>query len=291
MKADFKISRTIDKVLSSHPTIEGAGVKLKRAFGPEEVRVLDPFLLLDDFHSTDPADYVAGFPFHPHRGIETVTYMIKGSMEHGDNLGNRGVIGSGDVQWMTAGSGIIHQEMPLAYEGGLWGLQLWINMPSSEKMSQPAYRNIKNDAIPRFNDLEGVEIKLIAGSIDGMVGPVQDMSVDVRLFDVNMVADRTLRIATKRGDSSFAYILDGDMLIDGDLKNKVSREMTAVFSDGDELIIRSGPNGAWLVLASGRPIRESVAWGGPVVMNSKEEVQEALREIGEGTFIKQAPLG
>jgi len=275
------VRRGIAKILSGKPTVEGAGVRLKRVFGYNEVPLFDPFLLLDHFGSENPEDYVRGFPWHPHRGIETVTYMLNGEVEHGDSMGNSGVIRSGDVQWMTAGSGIIHQEMPKKYEGLMQGFQLWVNLPARKKMMAPRYRGITKDQISALKK-EGAEIKVIAGAIEGIEGPVQGLVVDVEYFDVKLAAGKTFERATERGCNVFAYVFEGSGYYDDVL---VKSQQCAVFDEGDT--VRIGANeGLRFLFVSGKPLREPVAWGGPIVMNSEEELAKAFEELDEGTFIK-----
>jgi len=275
------VRRGIAKILSGKPTVEGAGVRLKRVFGYNEVPLFDPFLLLDHFGSENPEDYVRGFPWHPHRGIETVTYMLNGEVEHGDSMGNSGVIRSGDVQWMTAGSGIIHQEMPKKYEGLMQGFQLWVNLPARKKMMAPRYRGITKDQIPALKK-EGAEIKVIAGAIEGIEGPVQGLVVDVEYFDVKLAAGKTFERATERGCKVFAYVFEGSGYSDDVL---IKSQQCAVFDEGDT--VRIGANeGLRFLFVSGKPLKEPVAWGGPIVMNSEEELAKAFEELDEGTFIK-----
>jgi len=292
------------KVLKSKPTIEGAGVHLKRGFGFGEAPMFDPFLLLDDFRSDNPAHYVKGFPWHPHRGIETITYILSGDVEHGDSLGNKGIIGSGDVQWMTAGSGIIHQEMPKGDENGkMYGFQLWANLPSRNKMMNPRYRDIANEQIPEFKLSNGTTIKVIAGEISGNKGPVQDIVIDPEYIDVTVPANSQFRHPTKKGHTVLAYIIGGQGYF-FDEKNSSTYEdnettrldlqsdplvddgMVVLFEDGDEIIVFTKEKKLRFLLISGKPIGETVAWQGPIVMNTQEELQTAFKEYQQGTFIK-----
>jgi redox-sensitive bicupin YhaK (pirin superfamily) len=279
------MERQIEKILKSQPTIEGAGVRLRRAFGYLQVPFLDPFLLLDHFGSENPEDYLKGFPWHPHRGIETVTYMWNGEVEHGDSIGNSGVIKSGDVQWMTAGSGIIHQEMPKKYQGLMSGFQLWVNLPAKEKMTSPKYRGIQKDEIPTF-EKDGIKIRVLAGKIDGIEGPVRELAVKVEYLDIELAAGKTFEHLTDRNCRTFAYIINGsasarDMAI--------TPEHCAVFTEGD--LVRIGTKeGTRLLLVTGEPLKEPVAWGGPIVMNTRKELATAFRELDEGTFIKTGKL-
>lgn len=280
-------ARNIVKLSKSSPTLEGGGVRLKRAFGPEDAGMLDPFLLLDHFGSNDPEDYKAGFPMHPHRGMETVTYMLKGTMEHKDSTGRAGVINAGDVQWMTAGSGIMHQEMPVKSPGGMDGFQLWVNIPKAQKMMDPRYRDVRKDTIPEIELDSGATVKVIAGSINGIVGPVRDLIVPVEYLDVSLRPDGSFTREIARENNVFAFVFEGGARFgkDGPL---VETEHLAIFGTGDEVKIDAGPEGARFLLVSGRPIKEPIAWGGPVVMNTEEELQAAFREIRSGHFIRSA---
>ena len=275
------MKRKVKQILKGKVTIEGAGVKLKRVFGYYEVPVFDPFLLLDHFGSENPEDYVRGFPWHPHRGIETVTYMLTGEVEHGDSMGNSGLIGAGDVQWMTAGSGIIHQEMPKRYEGLMQGFQLWVNLPAGKKMIDPRYRGITEDEIPVL-EKEGAEIRVIAGTIDGTRGPVQDLVVDVDYFDVELAASKTFERSAERGRKVFAYVIKGSGYVDDKL---VESQQCALFDEGDIVRIKAR-DGVRFLFVSGMPLKEPVAWGGPIVMNTKEELVKAFQELDQGTFIR-----
>jgi redox-sensitive bicupin YhaK (pirin superfamily) len=296
--------RNVRKVLKSRPTLEGAGVRLRRAFGYQHVPQLDPFLLLDDFHSSDPEDYVKGFPWHPHRGIETVTYMLHGRVEHGDSLGNRGVISSGDVQWMTAGSGVIHQEMPKGQEGGLmWGFQLWANLPASHKMMNPRYQDVRSDQIPEIVLYGGVEVRVICGAISGVEGPVQGIVIEPQYLDITVPPATSFRHPVTRGHTVFAYVIAGKGYFDPgrdcyqyeveganyfDLERDcaVGPHHLIIYDDGDELAISTEDEQVRLLLVSGRPIGEPVAWHGPIVMNTQEELREAFDEYRRGTFLK-----
>lgn len=283
----MKSVRGIDSIFPSRPTIEGAGVHLKRAFGPSEVPLLDPFLMLDDFHSENPADYTAGFPWHPHRGIETVTYMIRGIVEHGDTLGNRGSITSGDVQWMTAGSGILHQEMPVAYRGLMQGFQLWVNLPASDKMMKPRYRDVRSETITSISVGKGVDVKVIAGEVADTKGPVKDLVVEAEYLDVAMEPDRQFKHSIKKGNRAFAYVFEGEGSFDPGKKSPIRSELLVVFGDGNDVVVNSGNGGLRFLLVSGKPIGEPVAWGGPIVMNTEKELDTAFRELRDGTFIKR----
>jgi hypothetical protein len=297
-------TRKIRKVLKSKPTIEGAGVYLKRAFGFGDTHMFDPFLLLDDFRSDDPERYLAGFPWHPHRGIETITYMLAGKVEHGDSMGNRGVISSGDVQWMTAGSGIIHQEMPKGDpEGRMYGFQLWANLPKTHKMMDPRYRDVKDEMTPVINRHDGVRIRVICGEVDGQRGPVQDVVIDPEYLDVTVPPQTEFTHPTKPGHTVFAYVINGKSTF-CDQKNPYSYEVEGinyfdlqrdpflgngsliVFKDGDQIKVTTGDFDVRFLLISGQPIKEPVAWYGPIVMNTNAELELAFEEFQNGTFIK-----
>jgi redox-sensitive bicupin YhaK (pirin superfamily) len=279
--------RKVKLTLKSRPTMEGAGVRLKRAFGYADPS-LDPFLLLDDFHSDDPNDYIAGFPWHPHRGIETITYMLHGEVEHGDSLGNGGIIEAGDVQWMTAGSGIIHQEMPKKDEEDLLlaGFQLWANLPASHKMMDPRYRDIKKEEIPEIDFDHGVKVKIICGEVNGTKGPVQDIITEPEYLDVSIEPNSEFRHLVKEGNNIIAYIIEGEAYFDEDNENLVGAENLVIYRDGDQVLIRTTSNNVRFLLISGKPIKEPVAWRGPIVMNTDEELRIAFREYQNGTFIK-----
>ncbi len=279
--------RKIKRISKSVPTLEGAGVHLKRAFGNNDVPLLDPFLLLDDFHSDNPDDYIKGFPWHPHRGIETITYVLNGDVEHGDSMGNKGDISSGDVQWMTAGSGIIHQEMPKGTQEGLmWGFQLWANLPASQKMIDPGYRDVKKDTIPEITLASGAKVKVIAGVVNRTQGPVRDIVIDPEYLDVTVPPDKSFSHVTKKGHTVLAYIVDGSGYFDP-LKNKLlEKESLVIYDDGDSVIITSSDEPVRFLLISGKPLNEPVAWYGPIVMNTQEELEKAFEEYRNGTFIK-----
>ena len=283
----MKDTRKIRKIFKSQPTIEGAGVHLRRAFGFDEVPLFDPFLMLDDFRGDKPEDYIKGFPWHPHRGIETITYMLHGEAEHGDSLGNKGVIHPGDVQWMTAGSGIIHQEMPKGDPKGLMGgFQLWANLPAAQKMMDPRYRDVKREHIPVVNLKNGVEIRVICGDVAETKGPVKDVLIDPQYLDVSVPRDSEFIHAVKRGHNAFAYIFEGSGRFDDQKAKSVVRENLILFSDGDQVAVRTGEEPVRFLLISGRPIGEPVAWRGPIVMNTQEELKVAFDEYRKGTFIK-----
>jgi redox-sensitive bicupin YhaK (pirin superfamily) len=271
--------RSITKIITNKLVLEGAGVKLKRVFGYSEIPEFDPFLLLDHFGSENPDDYIRGFPWHPHRGIETVTYMLSGKVEHGDSLGNKGVISSGEIQWMSAGSGIIHQEMPKRYVGLMQGFQLWVNLPQKDKMTSPRYMGIEKDEVVQISK-EGAKIKIVAGQINGSVGPVKDLFVEVEYFDVELSGEFLHNTEKK---TAFIYVYMG-MLNIGD--QEVKENQCAILDEAGGIKIEA-KNARFLFIA-GDPLNEPIAWGGPIVMNTKEELDKAFEELHEGTFIKDA---
>ena len=280
--------RSVALLLTGNPTVEGAGVRLNRVFGHPEVPKFDPFLLLDDFGSENPDDYIAGFPWHPHRGIETVTYMLSGEVEHGDSLGNEGVIGTGDVQWMTAGSGIVHQEMPRRVEGSLRGFQLWTNLPAATKMMKPRYRDVPADSIPEVSPHDGLKIKVIAGEVVGVRGPVQDVVVEPEYFDITLEPGADLGHPTPSGHTVFAYAISGRGKVGPNCTHTLDRGQLALFTRGDSVLIKASDVPFRFLLVSGNPLGEPVAWSGPIVMNTREELAAAFREYQDGTFIKAA---
>ncbi len=297
-------TRTIKKIFKAQPVLEGAGVHLKRAMGYKEVPQFDPFLLLDDFRSDNPYDYVSGFPWHPHRGIETITYMLKGIVEHGDSLGNSGIISAGDVQWMTAGSGIIHQEMPKGdSNGAMYGFQLWANLPASHKMMDPRYREIKESEIPEIVLDSGAKVKLICGSFGNATGPAKDIITGPEYLDVTVPEKSEFRHATRPENTVFAYVISGHGIFCKERKPFsyqaeginyfdfarepfVSNETLVLFSAGDEIIVETEDQPIRFLLISGKPIREPVAWYGPIVMNTQKELEIAFREYQNNTFVK-----
>jgi len=281
------ITRTIRKVWRSRPTIEGAGVHLKRAFGNQEVPLLDPFLLLDDFRSDDPSKYLPGFPWHPHRGIETITYVIEGDVEHGDSMGNRGDITAGDVQWMTAGSGIVHQEMPRGNaEGRMGGFQLWANLPASHKMMDPRYRDVKRSEIPEVSVEGGAAVKIVCGRVNGVQGPVRDIVTDPEYLDVAVPKGARFTHPVKSGHTVFAYVVEGSASFDMERERQWGPESLVHFGEGDAVSITAEKAPVRFLLVSGKPIGEPVAWYGPIVMNTDEEIRIAFEEYRNGTFIK-----
>jgi redox-sensitive bicupin YhaK (pirin superfamily) len=284
--------RRIRSVVESRTVIEGAGVRLHRAigFGPPEIH--DPFLLLDDFRSDEPKHYRAGFPWHPHRGMETITYVLRGEVEHRDNLGNRGVIAPGDVQWMTAGSGIIHQEMPKGdADGAMYGFQLWANLPAANKMMTPRYRGIEAREIPEVPDPGGATIKVIAGSAGGVTGPVGDVVTSPEYLDVSVPAGRSFTHPTPRGHTVFAYVIGGAGIFDVERHRRVGDRHLVLFDDGDHVSVAAEAEPVRFLLISGKPIGEPIAWRGPIVMNTEDELRVAFEEIEQGTFIKTPGAG
>jgi quercetin 2,3-dioxygenase len=296
--------RRISKVFKSQPVMEGAGVHLKRAFGFSQMPLLDPFLLMDDFRSTEPAHYLKGFPWHPHRGIETITYVLAGKVEHADSMGNKGEIGSGDVQWMTAGSGIIHQEMPRGDAAGkMEGFQLWANLPARQKMMGPRYRDVLAAQIPEVVLDNGVRIKIICGRVGEVLGPVQDIVIEPQYLDISIPAHTIYKHPTIFGHTVFCYVIQGrgffcsekapfaydvsganyfDMLHDGE----VSNETLVLFDDGDHVVLIAEATPMRCLLVSGKPLNEPVAWRGPIVMNTQSELREAFEQYQAGTFVK-----
>lgn len=278
-------TRTIYQIMESQTTMEGAGVRLRRAFGQDHPK-LDPFLLLDDFGSENPDDYMSGFPWHPHRGIETITYILHGEVKHEDSLGNAGVIGQGDVQWMTAGSGIIHQEMPEKTNGLMAGFQLWANLPSSNKMMHPRYQEVKQSEIPTVQIGDKISVKVICGEVEGIKGPVQDIVTEPEYLDVTMQPNAVFKHPIKDDHNSFAYVIEGEGFFDDKKKKKVVKHHLVVLEDGDEIQISTSASKLRLLLISGKPIKESVAWSGPIVMNTQEELRVAFEEYKNGIFTK-----
>ena len=298
--------RAVKRVIQPKPAIEGAGVKLRRGFGFGDTTEFDPFLLFDDFRNERPADYIAGFPWHPHRGIETITYVLAGTVTHGDSLGNAGALGAGDVQWMTAGSGILHQEMPQGYpQGRMHGFQLWANLPASLKMTAPRYQDVAAREIPSVTEDDGTTVRVICGSFRGKTGPVEGVAAEPAYLDVSVPAGgrATLPIDTRR--HAFAYVFEGSGAFrdasepfgvltekDGPVTT-LAREQTGnrslvLFGAGDDVTVRAGEAGVRFLLVSGRPIEEPVAWYGPIVMNTQEQLRQAFEELQDGTFIKHA---
>lgn len=278
------IHRRVIKTVTGKPAIDGAGVRLVRVIGKDDVRDFDPFLMLDAFDSVNPPDYEKGFPWHPHRGIETVTYLAEGIIEHGDSLGNSGVIQAGGCQWMTAGSGIIHQEMPKRAPRML-GLQLWLNMPAANKMSSPAYHDLSAEKIPVVRE-NGASVFVIAGEYRGTQGATRGNYVSATMLSIALEPGASCEVPVASGETSFVYILEGSLSF-GDGENAIGQKTAALLSDGDAVSLCAGPGShARCVLFSGLPLGEPIAWGGPIVMNTDEELDLAFRELDEGTFIK-----
>ncbi len=288
VESDVHPPRGIEAVLPSRETIEGAGVHLRRAFGYQEVPRLDPFLMLDDFRSQNPAEFVAGFPWHPHRGIETVTYMLDGFVQHEDSLGNQGVIRSGDVQWMTAGSGIIHQEMPKHLDDGrMGGFQLWVNLPADHKMMDPRYREVQHATIPQVEASKGVTVRVIAGQVGEVRGPVRDIVVEPEYLDVQIAPGAVFDHPVPQGHRGFAYVLGGRGRFDADSGEIVDSENLVLFRDGPRVRIQALDRPLRFLLVSGKPLHEPVAWWGPIVMNNRRELETAVEEFQNGTFVKR----
>jgi len=297
--------RPVKKIITSKPTMEGAGVKLRRAFGFGETGETDPFLLLDDFRNDRPDDYKAGFPWHPHRGIETITYVLAGNVEHGDSLGNRGNLGSGDVQWMTAGRGIMHQEMPQGDAAGrMHGFQLWANLPSSLKMTAPRYQDVKAAEIPEITDDDGTRVRVVCGDFWGRRGPVEGVAADPRYLDIFVPPGLRKTLPVELGRHAFAYVFEGsgdfraaskpfgvlteksDGVNETLVREETGNRSLVLFDSGDEVTVQAGEQGIRFLLVSGKPIEEPVAWYGPIVMNTQAELQQAFSELRKGTFIK-----
>ena len=276
--------RTINKVITGQGATDGAGVRLVRVIGYNDVKEFDPFLMMDAFDSTNPEDYTKGFPWHPHRGIETVTYLIQGDIEHGDSLGNKGSILDGDCQWMTAGSGIIHQEMPKACNRML-GVQLWLNLPAGDKMTKPRYRDIKNSDIPVIEE-EGSKIYIISGSYKGNAGALQGDYVKPLFVDVELKEGFEWSLAVAKEVTLFVYIIQGEGYFDPSNKELISEKHAVLFGEGDAFHAKASSKGMRFLLLAAKPLKEPIAWGGPIVMNTKEELNQAFKEIEDGTFIK-----
>ena len=297
--------RPVKRIVEAQPTIEGAGVHLRRAFGFGDTKETDPFLLFDDFRNERPADYIAGFPWHPHRGIETITYVLSGTVMHGDSLGNQGTLGSGDVQWMTAGSGILHQEMPKGdATGRMHGFQLWANLPSSLKMTKPRYQDVQGKDVPEITDDDGTRVRVVCGEFWGKNGPVTGVSADPQYLDISVAPGKRKTLAVDTRRHAFAYVFEGSgsfrdaskplgVLVDqpGPEEHVVREEAgdrsLVLFDAGDEITVQAGEQGIRFLLVSGKPLEEPVAWYGPIVMNTQAELKQALSELRDGTFIKE----
>jgi redox-sensitive bicupin YhaK (pirin superfamily) len=298
--------RPIKQVLEARPTIEGAGVRLRRAFGFGNTSDFDPFLLFDDFRGEKPDDYLAGFPWHPHRGIETITYVLAGTVNHGDSLGNSGKLGAGDVQWMTAGSGILHQEMPQGdQQGRMHGFQLWANLPASLKMTAPRYQDVMSGDVPEVIDDDGTRVRVVCGSFWGKTGPVDGIAADPRYLDVWVPAGRRKTLPVETSRHAFAYVFEGAGTFrdasqpravrtervgssHGPTIEETGNRSLVLFDSGDEVTVHAGETGIRFLLVSGRPLAEPVAWRGPIVMNTEEQLRQAYDELRAGTFIKEA---
>jgi redox-sensitive bicupin YhaK (pirin superfamily) len=300
--------RPIKRVIESKPTMEGAGVKLRRAFGFGSTEEFDPFLLFDDFRNDNPDDYIAGFPWHPHRGIETITYVLAGAVSHGDSLGNRGTLGAGDVQWMTAGSGILHQEMPQGdQQGRMHGFQLWANLPSSQKMTAPRYQDVVAGDVAEVTDDDGTRVRIICGNFWGKTGPVDGIAADPRYLDVSVPPGRRKVLPVATDNHAFAYVFEGSgtfrdasppagVLTEGmgtsetvvrASPGEMGNRSLVLFDRGDEVVVQAGESGIRFLLVSGKPIEEPVAWYGPIVMNTEAQLRQAYAELQDGTFIKK----
>jgi len=300
--------RAIKSVTQSRPTMEGAGVRLRRAFGFGDTSEFDPFLLFDDFRNERPEDYLAGFPWHPHRGIETITYVLSGTVNHGDSLGNQGTLGAGDVQWMTAGSGILHQEMPRGDSSGrMHGFQLWANLPSSLKMTDPRYQDVAGKDIPEITDDDGTKVRVVCGEFWGKKGPIEGVAADPRYIDVWVPPGKRKALPVETTRHAFAYVFDGegnfrdasqpgavqtemvgpDGVNDEAVASTVGNRSLVLFDRGDEVVVQAGEKGIRFLLVSGKPIEEPVAWYGPIVMNTEQELRRAYAELRDGTFIRK----
>ena len=297
--------RAVRQIIEPQPTLEGAGVRLQRAFGFGKTKDFDPFLLLDDFRNDHPEDYLAGFPWHPHRGIETITYVLAGSVEHGDSLGNQGRMAAGDVQWMTAGRGILHQEMPKGDpQGRMHGFQLWANLPAALKMTAPRYQDIPSAAIPEVTDDDGTRVRVICGEFWGKRGPVEGVAADPNYFDVSVAPNRRKQLKVDTRRNAFAYVFAGaGTFRDASAPRAVLTDQVAqaeaapvydahnhslvLFDRGDEITVQAGPEGIRFLLISGKPLEEPVAWHGPIVMNTQEQLRQAMEELHNGTFIQR----
>jgi len=298
--------RPVKKIIESKPTLEGAGVHLRRAFGFGDTKEFDPFLLLDDFRNDNPAEYQAGFPWHPHRGIETITYVLAGEVDHGDSLGNKGVLGAGDVQWMTAGSGIMHQEMPRGdAQGRMHGFQLWANLPRALKMTAPRYQDIKAADVPEVIDDDGTKVRVVTGDFWGKKGPVEGVAADPRYLDISVPPGKRKTFKVEVDRHAFAYIFAGsgafasaskpfgvltEKQVGGEevvLREQTGNRSLIVFDRGDEVTVQAGEQGIRFLLVSGKPIEEPVAWYGPIVMNTEAELNQAVSELRSGTFIRK----
>ncbi len=297
--------RPVKRLSKAKPAIEGAGVHLRRAFGFGNTSDFDPFLLLDDFRNDVPDEYLAGFPWHPHRGIETITYVLAGAVEHGDSMGNHGVIGAGDIQWMTAGRGIIHQEMPKGDPAGrMHGFQLWANLPSSLKMTEPRYQEVKAAEIPEIQDDDGTQVRVVCGAFWGKTGPIDGIAADPTYLDVSVPPGRSKTLPVETSRHSFAYVFSGNgefcnasgplavptesvNWADTTPPSEADNRSLILFDRGDEVAVHAGEDGIRFLLVSGKPLQEPVAWYGPIVMNTQAQLQQAFEELRQGTFLKR----
>ena len=292
--------RPVKEIIHPKPTLEGAGVRLQRGFGFGNTAEFDPFLLFDDFRNDNPADFLAGFPWHPHRGIETITYVLTGTVEHGDSLGNRGSLGAGDIQWMTAGSGIMHQEMPKGDpHGRMYGFQLWANLPASLKMTKPRYQDVQARDVAEVTDDDGTTVRIVCGEFWGRKGPVEGVAADPRYLDISLPPRTRRHIPVESSRHAFAYVFAGSgtfrdasepRAVRNELKDgeyDLSNRSLVLFDSGDEIVVSSGDEGIRFLLVSGQPIEEPVAWYGPIVMNTQAELRQAMRELQLGTFIRE----
>ena len=277
-------TRKIAKIIEPQNVVEGAGVRLKRSIGGHALNYLDPFLLLDHFQSTNPADYQAGFPLHPHRGIETVTYLLTGAVRHRDSVGNTGEIGPGDLQWMSAGRGILHEEMPQVRPEGVAGFQLWVNLPAKQKMSAPRYQNIHSSEIPIIERGRGASVRVIAGTVDGTTGPITGIVAEPSYLDVALAGEGSLVLPIPPGHSAFAYLFDGEARFGATERTLVTAPRLIVWGDGGSVEVHAEKNPTRFLLVSGKPLNEPIARYGPFVMNTPQEIQQTLRELQQGTF-------
>jgi quercetin 2,3-dioxygenase len=305
----FMLIRPVKQISTTKPTLEGAGVHLERAFGFGDPSLTDPFLMFDDFRNDRPQDYAKGFPWHPHRGIETITYVLAGTVDHADSLGNNGALNAGDVQWMTAGSGIMHQEMPKGDAlGRMHGFQLWANLPAAHKMTTPRYQDVKSKEIPEYFEDDGTAIRVVCGSFGSKKGPVDGIAADPQYLDIYVPPHRTKRFPVDTYRSAFAYIFEGSatfrdaskpfgVLVEKEVNGEEihirdfsGNRTLVVFDSGDEVVVTASENGVRFLLVSGAPIKEPVAWYGPIVMNTQEELRTAISDLNRGTFIREQPV-
>jgi redox-sensitive bicupin YhaK (pirin superfamily) len=281
--------RKVERIIEPQTVLEGAGVLLKRSIATRKLDYVDPFLLFDHFGSDNPEDYIAGFPMHPHRGIETVTYMLTGEVQHRDSIGNAGSIGAGDVQWMTSGRGIMHEEMPKAQQGEMAGFQLWVNLPAKLKMTRPRYQEIASNQIPKVDRGDGVRIRVIAGTVDGVRGPVTEIAADPSYLDVSIDAGGSFSLPVARGHAALAYVFEGRGVFgtEGDSNGgMVPHPRLVLFGDGDRIQVSAPDQAVRFLLISGKPLGEPIARYGPFVMNTADEIQQALKDLRDGSFVR-----